>query len=535
MPKVRLRLEALVVGLVMVISVLSACTTALAFKPVEFAWPVQGSAQLMISGNTYDITFAETINFTAKTDMVLNLNLGKWRHNLTMSLMLKNGNLPVEDVLKIGKFGFYLDRWRLVSTYEKLTITAGDTAVPNVFAKYMSGSSLYGASIMVGGNLPGAMKDTSFTLSGMGGKNSTGRGISSTTMDVAGLALELQYLKSLKFNLGFTEGLRQDTDIKIGSAMLAYSFEANNISLDAAVSHEAFSSKLGWYGALNYSGSFQRKVALSSSLSYTSNDFRKISAASPETGGALSSAANLTFYLTPTWKGSETLGLKAGYSKDNLEGTKESSLQTFDAGISYSASGFAPSTSASASYSFTAVSNDSLPKTVNNTRHALDLRYSHQAIINKSRLSVNMSVIPSLLLNKVKDDVTFAMTNSLSASLNINRTTITGKAEMRVNANRLSTTLSFAPSLDLAVSTSFIKPAISLSAALKLSNSSTLNYSTSTISSDVSYLDVLPRVTWRISDSFSLYGNYSGKLRFGASVVTPTWTDTYGFGISFRL
>src|SRR5512133_3924579 len=106
MPKVRLRLEALVVGLLMVISVLSACTPALAFKPVEFAWPVQGSAQLMISGNTYDITFAETINFTAKTDLVLNLNLGKWRHNLTMSLMLKNGNLPVEDVLKIGTFGF---------------------------------------------------------------------------------------------------------------------------------------------------------------------------------------------------------------------------------------------------------------------------------------------------------------------------------------------------------------------------------------------------------------------------------------------
>lgn len=535
MAKSRTRVKALTLFVLIAAVALAASLRASAFDMVEFAWPIVGSAQLTISGNPYDLTFAETVNLTTKTDLVLNLNLGKWRNNLTMSFMLKNGNLPSEGVLKIGQIGIYLDRWRIVSIYDKLTITAGDTAAPSIFTRYMSGSSLYGASMQAGGTLPGALKDTNFTITGMGGKNSTSRGISSTTMDVAGLALEFSYLKSMRYSVAYTEGLRPGTDIKLGSAMFYYNFDTNAITLDGAYSYEAVSGKQGWTGSVNYSGNFQRKVALTSNLSYTSGQFTRIAASSPSSGGVVTAAANLTVNLAPVWKGSETVGIKTRFTKDNIEATKPSSISSFDASISYSASGFAPSASASASYALAASSNDLTPKTVSTIKHSLDLRYSYQANIEQSRLSVSMNVAPSVSLNKVNDDALVAVSSGLSASLYAGSTNVTGKAEMRVTGAKLSETMTFAPSLSISVSTSFAKPAISMGATISVSNSSTLNYGTSTITSDVSYLEIDPNISWRISESFSIYAKYSGKLRFGTSVPNTTWIDTFSMGLGFKL
>jgi len=507
---------------------------AAAFDKVEFAWPFVGNLKLDITG-TSDVTFAETVQFATKVNMTLSLNAGEWRHNLAMSYVLKNGNLPEEDIIKVGELGLFLERWRLVSTYDKLTITAGDTAAPNMLTGYMSSSSLYGATVQVGGDLPGALKDVSFSLSGMGGKNSSSRGISSTTMDVAGLGLELQYLRSLKLGLSFVEGIRTGTDANVGSGTLSYMFDTGSVVLDGALSLEEVSGDKGWFASVSYSDYYAKKASLSTNISYTSSRFNKVSPVGPPNGGTIYASAGLNLQLTPTWKGSESLALRAKYSKDNLEGDKPTSVQSFEGGLTYSASGFAPSTSASASYTFTAAVNDLEPKTVDSVKHQLDLKYTNQQMINKSRLTVNIALSPAASIDKAADNLNLSMAGSASASIFMSTTSITGKAEMKVSGNRGAGTMSFAPSMDLTLNTSFKKPAITVAATLKVSNSSTLKYATGTITSDVSYLDVAPSVTWKISDSVSIYAKYAGKLRFGSTVPNTTWTDVISTGISFRL
>ena len=514
--------------------VISSGPGALAFDKVEFAWPVAGNLKLDITG-TSDITFAETVQFTTKMNMTLTLNMGAWRHNLAMSYVLKNGNLPEEDLIQVGELGLYLERWRLVSSYDKLTVTAGDTASPNMLTGYMASSSLYGATIQVGGNLPGALKDVSYTLAGMGGKNSASRGISSTTMDVAGLGLELQYLRSLKLGLSFVEGIRTGTDANVGSATLAYMSETGSVVLDGALSLEDVSGNRGWFASVSYSDYYAKKASLSTNISYTSSRFNKVSPVGPPNGGTISASAGLNLQLTPAWKGSESLSIKARYSKDNLEDDKPTSVQSFEGGLTYSASGFAPSTSASASYTITAAANDLEPRTVDSVKHQIDLKYTNQQMINKSRLTVSVALSPAANVDNATDNMSLSMSSTASASLFMSSTTVTGKAEMKVAGNRNSGTMTFAPAMDLTVNTSFKKPAITIAATLKLSNSSTLKYATGTITSDVSYLDVAPSVTWKVSDSVSLYAKYAGKLRFGSSVPNTTWTDVLSTGISFRL
>ncbi len=509
-------------------------TGTLAFDKVEFAWPFVGSLKLDMTG-TSDITFAETVQFTTKVNMTLALNTATWRHNLMMSYVLKNGNLPEEDLIKVGALGLYLERWRLISTYDKLTITAGDTAAPNMLTGYMAASSLYGATIQLGGNLPGALKDVSYSIAGMGGKNSASRGISSTTMDVAGLGLELQYLKNLKLGLSFVEGIRTGTDANVGSASIAYMYETGSVVLDGALSLEEVSGNRGWFASVTYSDYYAKKVSLITNVSYTSSRFNKVSPVSPPNGGTIFTSAGLNLQLTPTWKGSESLSFKAKFSKDNLEGDKPSSVQSFEGGLTYSASGFAPATSASASYTFTAAANDLEPKTVDSMKHQIDLKYTNQQMINKTRLTVNVALSPSASVDRAADNLSLAMASTASASLFMSTTTITGKADMKVSGNRNAGTMTFAPSMDLTVNTSFKKPAITIAATLRVSNSSTLKYTTGTITSDVSYLDVAPSVNWKISDKVSLYAKYSGKLRFGSTVPNISWTDVFSTGISFRL
>ncbi len=516
------------------IIIASSAPGALAFDKLEFAWPFVGSLKLDITG-TSDITFAETVQLTNKMSMVLNLNVGKWRHNLMMAYVLKNGNLPEEDIIKVGSIGLYLERWRLVSTYDKLTITAGDTAAPNMLTSYMSSSSLYGATVQVGGNLPGALKDVSYSLSGMGGKNSASRGISSTTMDVAGLGLELQYLRSLKLGLSFVEGIRTGTDANVGSATLAYMFETGSVVLDGALSLEDVSGNRGWFASVSYADYYAKKASLTTNISYTSSKFNKVSPVVPPNGGTLSASAGLNLQLVPEWKGSESISVRAKYSKDNLEDDKLTSVQSFEGGLTYSASGFAPSTSASASYTLTTASNDLEPKTVDSVKHQLDLKYTNQQMINKSRLTVNVGLSPSASIDRATDNLSLSMTSTASASLFMSSTTITGKAEMKVSGNRNAGTMSFAPSMDVTVNTSFKQPAITIAATLKVSNSSTLKYETGTITSDVSYLDFAPSVTWKINDKVSLYAKYAGKLRFGSMVPKPSWTDVFSAGITYRL
>lgn len=507
---------------------------ALAFDKVEFAWPFVGNLKLDVTG-TSDITFAETVQFTTKVNMTLTLNAGAWRHNLAMSYVLKNGNLPEEDLVKVGELGLYLERWRLVSTYEKLTITAGDTAAPNMLTDFMASSSLYGATVQIGGNLPGVLKDVSYSLAGMGGKNSASRGISSTTMDVAGLGLELQYLRNLKLGLSFVEGIRTGTDANVGSASLAYMFDTGSLVLDGALSLEDVSGDKGWFASVTYSDNYAKKASLVTNISYTSSRFNKVSPVGPPNGGTIYASAGLNLQLTPAWKGSESLSMRAKYSKDNLEDDKPTSVQSFEAGITYSASGFAPATSASATYTISAAANDLEPKTVDSVKHQLDLKYTNQQMINKSRLTVNVALSPSASIDSAADNLSLAMTSSASASLFMSSTTLTGKAEMKVSGNRNAGTMSFAPSMDLTVNTSFKKPAISVAASLKVSNSSTLKYATGTVTSDVSYLDFAPSVTWKINDSVSLYAKYAGKLRFGSLIPKPSWTDVFSTGVSFRL
>ncbi len=507
---------------------------AIAFDKIEFAWPFVGNLKLDITG-TSDVTFAETVQFATKVNMTLTLNAGAWRHNLAMSYVLKNGNLPEEDIIKVGELGLFLERWRLVSTYGKLTVTAGDTAAPNMLTGHMSSSSLYGATVQVGGELPGTLKDVSYSLSGMGGKNSASRGISSTTMDVAGLGLELQYLRSLKLGLAFVEGIRTGTDANVGSGTLAYMFDTGSVVLDGALSLEEVSGNRGWFASLSYSDYYAKKASFNSSISYISSRFNKVSPVGPPNGGTIDASAGLNLQLSPKWKGSESLSMKARYSKDNLEDDKPTSVQSFEGGLTYSASGFAPSTSASVAYTFTAASNDLEPKTVDSVKHQLDLKYTNQQMINKSRLTINLGISPTASIDRATDNLNLSMASSASATLFMSTTSITGKAEMKVSGNRNAGTMSFAPSMDLTVNTSFKKPAITIAASLKVSNSSTLKYATGTITNDVSYLDVAPSVTWKISDSVSIYAKYAGKLRFGSSVPNTTWTDVFSTGISFRL
>ncbi len=530
----RMRPSALAAFASVLLILASSAPAALAFDKVEFAWPFVGNLKLDITG-TSDVTFAETVQFTTKMNMTLTLNAGGWRHNLAMSYVLKNGNLPEEDLIKVGELGLYLERWRLVSTYDKLTVTAGETAAPNMLTGYMSSSALYGATIQVGGDLPGALKDVSYSLAGMGGKNSASRGISSTTMDVAGLGLELQYLRSVKLGLSFVEGIREGTDANVGSANLAYMFETGSVVLDGALSLEEVSGDKGWFASVSYSDYYAKKAALTTNISYTSSRFNKVSPVGPPNGGTISASAGLNLQLTPAWKGSESLSLKARYSKDNLEDDKPTSVQSYEAGVTYSASGFAPLTLASASYTLSGAVNDLEPRTVDSVKHQIDLKYSNQQMINKTRLTVNVALSPSVSLDRATDNLNLAMASTASASLFMSTTTITGKAEMKVAGNRNTGTMTFAPSLDLTVNTSFKKPAITIAATLKVSNSSTLKYTTGIITNDVSYLDLAPSVTWKVSDSVSIYAKYAGKLRFGSTVPSTTWTDVVSTGISFRL
>lgn len=507
---------------------------AIAFDRIEFAWPFVGNLKLDLTG-TSDVTFAETVQFTTKVNMTLSLNAGSWKHNLAMSYVLKNGNLPEEDLIKVGELGLYLERWRLVSTYDKFTLTVGDTAAPNMLTSYMSSSSLYGATVQVGGNLPGALKDVSYSIAGMGGKNSASRGISSTTMDVAGIGLELQYMRDLKLGLSFVEGIRTGTDANVGSGTLAYMFETGSVMLDGALSLEEVSGDKGWFASVSYSDYYAKKASFNTNISYTSSRFNKISPVGPPNGGTISASAGLNLQLTPAWKGSEALSFRAKYSKDNLEGDKPTSVQSFEGGLTYSASGFAPSTSASASYTLAAAANDLEPKTVDSVKHQLDLKYTNQQMINKSRLTVNIALSPSASIDRATDNLNLAMASTGSASLFMSTTSITGKVEMKVSGNRNAGTITFAPSMDLTLNTSFKKPAITIAATLKVSNSSTMKYTTGTITNDVSYLDVAPSLTWKVSDSVSIYAKYAGKLRFGSSVPKTSWTDLISTGISFRL
>ena len=338
----------LVIAASLLITVTSSMT-AMALPPYEFSWPRKGSIQLNMTGEGFSVSFSDPIQLSGKASIGLILVFDGWKHDFLGSMVVKNGELPAIGVLKVGPFGAYWDKWRLSSTYGSLNVSAGDITAQSVFAKYLPVTTVYGGSVSLSGKLTGVLKDFGYSAYGMAGLNSLRRAGTATTLDVAGATFQADYKGLAKVSFSLMEGINAASDIKLASGSISNDFSGHRLTLEGALSEEATSGREGWYSTLSYISTYNKKYTLSSNVDYTSSGFQKITPTFTQLGGQIYAGASLGIALTPTWKGSESVTLKAGFSKDNIEKLKEASITTWEGGAIYSASGFAPSSTGSAS------------------------------------------------------------------------------------------------------------------------------------------------------------------------------------------
>ncbi|HOA15372.1 MAG TPA: hypothetical protein PKJ05_03470 [Bacillota bacterium] len=515
--------------------ILTSSINVMALPPYEFSWPRKGSIQLNMSGEGFSVSFSDPIQLTAKASIGLILVLDGWKHDFLGSMVVKNGELPAIGVLKVGPFGAYWDKWRISSTYGNLNVSAGDIAAQGAFAKYLPVTTLYGGAVSLSGKLTGALKDFGYSVFGMAGQNSLRRAGTATTLNVAGAAFQADYKGLTKASFSLMEGINAASGIKLASGSVSNDFSGHRLTLEGALSEETSSGREGWYASLSYVSTYNKKYTLSSNVDYTSSGFQKITPSFTQLGGQIYSGASLIIALTPAWKGSESVTLKAGFSKDNIEKAKASSITTWEGSALYSASGFAPSSTGSASISLVRSYDDLEVRKTDTTKLTLDLKYSYTTVKDKATVVIAFTALQVLQVNHVNDLATVTVTDTASLTVTDGPYSFTGKGSLYVVGSGTAKTITMVPDLEMTLARTFDKPAITISARAKLSSTDTINYSTSKITAGTSYLIINPVLSWKVLTYFNLSFRYTGTLKFGSLVPEPSWTNSFGLGLGFKI
>lgn len=506
-----------------------------ASKTYNFTAPEKGSLVLSVTGNGVDFSFDDGFKATGKADLSLTLNYYGWRYAFTGTMLVGNKDMPGYDFLKLGDFGLYFDTWRLTSTHDKLTINAGNTYTLTPFNRYLYTTSLYGGTGQISFSLPDTLKDTTATLYAMGGKNLHRKSITNTTLGIGGGALELDYKNQVKFEAQYMIGKNPTYDIKLGASKLSYMFGPNTISLDGALSEEKNKDKKGWQSTLGYSTTFENKNKLNANITYASSGFTKVTPYPSYVGGMLSAGADLAIPLTPVVPGSQTLTLRGKVSKDNMEKINPSSQYVIDTGFTYSASGFAPSSSGYLTYALTKTINDAKPKTVDQTRHSVVLSYTYKATEGKTTFNSTFYVNPQITFYHISKNVYFYVYEKGTFSFVSERSLLTGSAEITTSGYKNTGVVTTTPVCTLLASTDIPNTAFTISATGKLSGKTTYNYNKSLYVLDAYALELTPEVAFKLSENFTVKMRYLAKYAFGQTEAAPGWSGRIGFGLGFKI
>lgn len=535
MPILKNRIQAtLILSLTMVI-VLLFSASSLASKTYKPFGPEKGALVLSVTGNGLDINFDEGIGLSAKADISLTLDYAKWKHSFSGTLIASNNELPAYDLLKLDRLGFYFEQWRLTSTHDKLTINAGNTYTPTPFNRYMYTTYLYGGSGQISFQLPDTLKDITSTIYVMGGKNQHRKLITETILSIGGITLELDYLKKLKYEAQYMVGKNPTLDIQLGSSKFSYTFANSVLSLDGALSEEKNKEKKGWQGVLGFSTTFENKNKLNTNITYSSSGFTKITPYPSYVGGVLSVGSDLAILLKPVMPGTQTLTLRAKVSKDNIEKLNPSNQYITEAGFTYSASGFAPSSSGYITYALTRTLNDAKPKTVNQTRHSLVLSYIYRATEGKSTFNSSFYINPQITLYHLTENIYLYLYEKGSFTLASERSQLSGTSEITFYGYKNSGAITSIPALILSTSTDIPNTKLTLSASGRLSGKTTYNYKTGIYTLDAYALELTPEIALKISENFTAKLRYLAKLAYGHTETTPGWSGRIGLGLGFRI
>lgn len=515
--------------------ILSSSIIAMALPPYEFNWPKKGSVQLNMSGEGFSVSFSDPIQLTAKASIGLILVFDGWKHDFLGSMVVKNGELPATGVLKVGPFGAYWDKWRISSTYGALNVSVGDITAQSVFAKYLPVTTVYGGSVSLSGKLSGPLKDIGYAAYGIAGLNSLRRAGTATTLNVAGAAFQADYKGLTRASVSLMEGINSTSAIKLASGSVSNDFSGHKLTLEGALSEEAASGREGWYSSLSYTSTYDKKYTLSSNVEYSSSGFQKITPTFTQLGGKIYTASSLVIALAPAWKGSESVTLKAGFSKDNIEKMKESSIETWEGSALYSASGFAPSSTGSASIAVVRAYDDLEIRKTDTTKLTLDLKYSYTTVKDDKTVVLAFTALPVVTVNHVNDLASITVTDTATLTVTNGPYSFSGKGSIYVVGSGTAKTISMVPDLEMTLARTFEKPAITISARTKLSSTDTINYETSTVTAGTSYLVINPVLSWKVLTYFNLSFRYTGTLKFGSLIPEPSWTNSFGLGLGFKI
>ena len=227
--------------------------------------------------------------------------------------------------------------------------------------------------------------------------------------------------------------------------------------------------------------------------------------------------------------------LKAGFTKDNIEKLKEASITTWEGGAIYSASGFTPSSTGSASLSVIRSYDDLEIRKTDTTKLTLDLKYTYTTVKGKTTVVLAFTVLPIVTMNHVNDLAAITVTDTATLTVTDGPYNFTGKGSIYVVGSGTAKTISMVPDLEMTLARTFEKPAITISARTKLSSTDTINYGTGKITAGTSYLVVNPVLSWKVLTYFNISFRYTGTLKFGSLIPEPTWTNSFGLGLGFKI
>lgn len=284
------------------------------------------AAQWSLTGDsTFKAYMQTTFRLTNTTNLRLVGSLGPLKLNGTLRLLGASYGLS-GDVIKIGPWAEKIEKWSVSARMGALSVTLGDTYVPVMSGRYLSGNTLYGLVASTGGEVAGIP----VTATAFHGANTVSSGLSVTATDVTGAAVEVAISPRLGLTVQGLKGEREGLDIKTGGAKAWFRLGGLSLDIEGIASRDDAEDMTGWLAAAGVGGRLLNGTATAAGQ-FASGGFTSMGAGTPKgPGGAyeLSTSWSGPVYSGGPERASASLALAASAGGDNLDGSSNTSQRT---------------------------------------------------------------------------------------------------------------------------------------------------------------------------------------------------------------